>query len=209
MSAQFIFGTIAIIIAFVSYIPYFKDIYTETTKPHLFSWLIWTILTLIAFISQLADGAGFGGWVTGFSAFLGLLIIGYSYNKGEKEITSSDWWILFAALAITSIYIFTKDAFLATFLTTSVTVIGFIPTVRKSYSKPFQETLSAYVLTAIKYLFAIAALDNFSFTTLFFPAAAVIMNVCFSWLLVSRRRILSTPKTKLAYAKAKRRKPKK
>ena len=61
-------GAVAIIIGFISYLPYFRDIFKGKTKPHAFSWLIWAILTAIGFAGQISDNAGPGSWALGFTA---------------------------------------------------------------------------------------------------------------------------------------------
>jgi hypothetical protein len=68
MDYKTILGLVATGIAFVSYLPYFRDILANRTKPHAFSWLVWASLTGISFFGQLAVGAGPGAWVMGFTA---------------------------------------------------------------------------------------------------------------------------------------------
>ena len=51
-------------VSVVSYIPYFRDIFKRQTKPHIFSWFVWGLISIIAFFAQLAKGAGVGALVT-------------------------------------------------------------------------------------------------------------------------------------------------
>ena len=50
-----------------SYIPYFRDIYSGKTKPHAFSWFIWSLSACIAFAASIVKGGGAGAWVMGMS----------------------------------------------------------------------------------------------------------------------------------------------
>ena len=59
-----IIGVIAIVLTFIGYAPYIRDIFLGKTKPHVFSWLIWTIVTTIIYALQISAGAGPGSWVT-------------------------------------------------------------------------------------------------------------------------------------------------
>src|SRR5580698_5703228 len=61
-----ILGASAILIGCISYVPYFRTIFSGKTKPHAFSWLVWGILTAIAFGGQIVGKGGAGAWVTGF-----------------------------------------------------------------------------------------------------------------------------------------------
>ncbi len=45
-------GVVAIVLTFVAYTPYFLDLFKGKTKPHIFSWLIWTIVTSIIYALQ-------------------------------------------------------------------------------------------------------------------------------------------------------------
>jgi hypothetical protein len=85
-----ILGLVAVIIAIVSYIPYFRDIFVGKTKPHLFTWLVWTLLSAIAFFGQIFNQGGAGAWVTGVIAIVSGIIFILAIFTGEKEITFSD-----------------------------------------------------------------------------------------------------------------------
>jgi len=83
-------GFTATAIAFVSYLPYFRDIFANKTKPHAFSWLVWGALTAIGFAGQVAGHAGPGAWVTGFTALICFLIFIAALFKGKKNIVFVD-----------------------------------------------------------------------------------------------------------------------
>src|SRR3989338_10222221 len=90
-------GILAVLIALIGYIPYFRDIFLGKTKPHAFSWLVWTILTWTAFAGQLVAGAGPGAWVIGFSGIACVAVFLLALKKGEKNIYQSDWLCLIGA----------------------------------------------------------------------------------------------------------------
>jgi len=79
-------GIIATVMAFVSYIPYIRNMLSGKTKPHAFSWLVWGTLTAIAFVGQVSKGAGPGAWVTGFTACVSFFIFVTALRTGEKDI---------------------------------------------------------------------------------------------------------------------------
>lgn len=57
-------GILAGICGIVMFIPYIKDIFKRKTKPERISWLIWSLLGLIAVGSQLSKGATDSIWMT-------------------------------------------------------------------------------------------------------------------------------------------------
>lgn len=185
-----IIGILAITIAVISYIPYFKDLFAGKTKPHAFSWLIWGVINAVVFAGQITNGGGAGSWVVGFTALVTLTIFVLALSRGEKNITTFDWGCLVGALFAMIPWLLTKDALLSVILVTFIDLLGFIPTIRKSYWQPFQETLSTYVLSTLKYLLAVIALQSYTFVAILFPATMVIVHIFFVSLLIVRRKQL-------------------
>lgn len=190
MDLKVALGIIATIIAFVSYVPYFRDIIRGQTKPHAFSWLIWGLLTGIAFIGQLIDNAGPGSWVTGFTTIVCLFIFIFALQRGEKHITKSDQISLAGAIMAIGLWLVTSDPLLAIILITVIDALGFYPTFRKSFYKPDQETAITYTLSAVKFAIAILALETYTIITWLYPASLVVMNAGFVVMLLVRRRRL-------------------
>lgn len=181
-------GATATIMSLASYVPYFRDIYRGKTKPHAFSWLIWAALTAIGYAGQVADKGGAGTWVMGVSALLCFAIFLCALHRGERSITRGDWYcLLFSALAI-PLWLLTSTPLWSMVLITVIDGVGFFPTFRKSYYRPFEETLITYLVAAIKFLISILALDTFSVVTILYPASLVVMNGAFVIMLYWRRR---------------------
>lgn len=195
-SYKTLIGIIAIGIAIISYIPYFRDIFSGKTKPHAFSWLVWGVLNAIVFVGQVSDGGGAGSWVVGFTAAVTLSIFVLSLRFGEKDIKAFDWFCLIGAGVSLLPWLVTNDPLLSVILVTIIDILGFVPTIRKSYNKPHQETLVTYVLSTVKYLLAIVALQNYSWVTVLFPLAMVVVHIFFVALLIIRRNQITPQKTR-------------
>jgi hypothetical protein len=183
-------GVLATIIGLVGYAPYFRDIFRGKTKPHVFSWFIWALLTGIAFFAQVVGNAGPGAWVTGITAFICLLISILALKWGEKEITKSDWLCFVGALVGTVLWIKTDNPLSAVVLITIIDAIACIPTFRKSYHKPYEETLIEYFLASLKFVIALFALQSFTLVTWLYPASLVVTNGLFTIMTVMRRKQL-------------------
>ena len=186
-----IMGAIALIIGIVSYIPYLISIKKGQTKPHAFSWLIWGLLTAIAFFAQMTAGAGAGAWVTGFTAAISFIIVGFALFKGEKNITRSDWITFIAALAAIPLWYFTKNPLYAVVLITVIDALAFYPTFRKSWHKPHEENAFTFTLSAFKFFFATLGLEEFTVTTSLYPLSLVLMNGLFVAMIMWRRKVLN------------------
>lgn len=183
-------ASIAVILTLVGYAQYFRNIFAGKTKPHMFSWIIWATLTAIAYFAQISDNAGPGAWVTGLTALISFIIVGLAFFKGEKTVTKSDWATFLAAASAIPVWLITDNPLWSVIIITVIDALGFYPTYRKSWMKPYEETAFHYVMAAIKFLLAVVALENFTVITALYPISLVIMNGVFVALLITRRTAL-------------------
>lgn len=171
-----VIGVIAIFLSLAGLLPYIRDILRKKTKPHLYTWLVWTPLTFLAYFAQVKGGGGPGSWVTGITAVFCLLILFLSINNGTKDITKSDTYCLVGALIAIVLWVFVKDPTASVILVTIIDVAGFYPTWRKTVNRPTEETLSTYIMSFLKHGISIAALSRISILTTLYPAAVAVAN---------------------------------
>lgn len=180
MDIKIFFGIIAIFISIFGYTAYFRNIANGNTKPHVFSWFIWGIITGMEFFGQLKGQAGAGAWVTGLSAVVCLSIAVISFKNGKLDITGLDWFSFAGAIVAILLWIITKDPLLSVLLGIVIDALGYVPTFRKSIDHPYQETVITWFLNGLKFLFAIFALEKLNFLSAVYPVYLVLSN----WLLV-------------------------
>ena len=182
------FGAIALILTFVAFYPYFRGILRGTVRPHVFSWLIWAFGTVVVFVAQLSDGAGIGAWPIGISGLITLCVAILAYlKKGDTTIVGMDWVFLLLAMSALPLWFLTETALSAVLILTFVDLLGFGPSVRKAYDAPYDENALFFGLGALRNGFVIAALENYSWTTVLFPAAVGLACLLFVGLLIYRR----------------------
>ncbi|MFT7559185.1 MAG: hypothetical protein ACI93R_001090 [Flavobacteriales bacterium] len=127
-------SVVGILLTFLAYIPYIRSIVKNKIKPHVFSWLIWGVTTLIVFLAQLSDSGGVGAWVIGVSGCLVSAIAFLAYvKKSDSSITKLDWIFLSVAIIALCAWHFSSSALVAVVILTAMNVVGFAPTIRKSY----------------------------------------------------------------------------
>ncbi|MDO8552610.1 MAG: hypothetical protein Q7S01_03735 [bacterium] len=190
MEYKIILGYITIVIAILGYIPYFRDIFRGKTKPHVFSWFIWGLINVIVFLAQVVGHGGAGSWVTAVTALACLTIAALSLRNGKRDFSVIDWLSLAGALLAILLWVVTSEPLLTVILLTIADIIGFVPTFRKSYSKPQEETVAAFALAGLKYAIALFALNSFTMTTALFPTSLVLTNLVFVAMLMIRRKQL-------------------
>ncbi len=153
MDIKIILGAIATVLAFCSLYLYIRDIFRGNTKPHTYTWLIWSIVTWIAFLGQWVSGGGPGSWATGASALLttGTLFLSLKGNYGTKDVTNFDkMCLVFALLAILP-WLLVDSVLWSVILASLIDVIGFIPTMRKTWYAPKSESFGSMIVDTAKH----------------------------------------------------------
>ena len=192
MSYKELLSIIAIALTFIAFFPYIRSIVLGETKPHVFSWIIWGSTTFVVFLAQLEDDGGVGAWPIGVSGVITLFVAALSYFKrADISITKADWLFFIAAISALPFWYFTSNPLWAVVILTTVDILGFGPTVRKSYQQPHSESLLFFALFAARNFIVILALENYSITTVLFPAAVGIACLALIIMLIYRRQILA------------------
>lgn len=184
-------GIVAVFLTFIGYIPYIKDVISGKTVPHVYSWFLWGFVTLIAFALQVSAGGGIGAYVTFTAGLLCTIvfIIGFT-KKGKKDITQVDTIFFILALIALGFWLIAKQPVISAILTTGVDLLGFAPTIRKSWNKPYSETLSFYLLNTIRFILAVFSLQRYTIVTALYPLAWIFGNGLFGLMLIMRRKQL-------------------
>ncbi len=188
MSVKLLFGLASIGFALVAYYFYFRDIFLGKTKPHTFSWLVWTILAANGFFAQMSAGAGIGAWATGLTSLASGVVFCFALYKGDTRPTRFDWTLLALALVSLALLLVIHTKAIALCLTLFALITGFAMTIRKAYRKPHEENGMAFLLNSLKFLPAIPALSSFSFLTVAYPLVAGSGNAAVAAVVYARRK---------------------
>src|SRR3990167_9859064 len=90
MEIKEIIGAITVALTFIAYIPYYRDILRGKTHPHIYSWSLWGLLTVLIVALQIKGGAGPAVWVTIAAGLLCLGVVILSIRRGKRDITIAD-----------------------------------------------------------------------------------------------------------------------
>ncbi len=176
MELKIIFGAIAAALALFSSYLYIRDIFRGNTKPHVYTWIVWSIVTTIAFFGQVVSGGGPGSWATGVAAVVTIftLLLSLKGGYGTKDITNFDKVCL--ALAILSIlpWLLTKNVLWSVLLATFIDLIAFFPTMRKTWHAPKSESLGSMYTDAVKHALSTFSMGTYSLITLVYPLSVLL-----------------------------------
>jgi hypothetical protein len=188
-----ILTAIAICLTFVAFVPYIISIIKGGVKPHVFSWVIWSITTLTVFAAQWSEGAGVAAWSTGISGCVTIIVaILAFYRRSDITITRSDWVFFIIALMSLPLWVLSSDPMWTVIILTGIDVIAFIPTIRKTYVLPYSESIAFIAIFAVRDLLVLGALEHYSVTTMIFPAAISISCTILIILMVVRRATIKS-----------------
>lgn len=184
------FGAAALALTFVAFLPYIRSILKGETRPHVFSWFIWGVGTLIVFIAQFLDGGGYGAWVIGVSGLITCSIAVLAWLKSaDTSFVKIDWLFLALAGSALPLWFVTETALSAVIVLTIVDLLGFGPSIRKTYEAPYEENATFFGIGALRNIFVVLALENYSWTTVLFPVAVGVACVLFVLLILFRRHV--------------------
>lgn len=175
---------------FLAYIPYISDIKKEKTRPHPYTWFISGLITFIAFGLQLANHAGWGLLPMFIGGSAGLVIFALSLKYKRAAITKVDTLFFVIALIAMGLWLIAHQPLLAVIIISSVDILAFIPTIRKSWNAPYQETLSTYFINCLRLTLATLAVQHYNLVAILYPLSGALTDGPIAIYLIIRRRTL-------------------
>ena len=175
-------------LAFVSFSPYLRDIFSRKTTPHIYSWLVWTILQMTAAVAILQQNSFYSALGVIGLGLVSLVVFILSFRYGTKNITFFDKLCLIGALISIGIWIFTENATISIILVSIIDFIGFLPTYRKVYQEPYSETLFLYILSGLSNFFSLLSITVYSIESSLYVGSLVITNIIMVCITLIRRK---------------------
>jgi hypothetical protein len=189
-----ILSAAAIGLTFVLFVPYVRAIVGGRLKPHVFSWVIWGMVTFTVFLAQLAGGGGIGAWAIGVSGIITFYIAALAWrHRGDTAITRGDRVFLAIATSALPVWAITAEPVWAVIILTGADLAGFGPTLRRAYAQPQLESPLFFALAGVRNGLVVLALEQHSTTTVLFPTAVGLACLLLAALLLWRRAALALP----------------
>lgn len=184
-------GTLAIILTFAGYVPYIRDVISGKTKPHVYSWIAWSLVGGIVFALQITNGAGTAALVTlaAQAAALFVIYLTLKHKVASRATVADALFIVFALLSFV-LWLVVKQPLLAALLATATDLLSFVPTIRKSWQDPHSETLLFYLFNTLRFALAALAISNYSLVTTLYPVSWLVLNGLFVLMLWWRRKVV-------------------
>ena len=175
----------------ISYGPYLYDIARGQTRPERVTWFIWGVLGVIAFGSQISEGATHSLWPTAVQCLAIVVVLALAIPKGVGGFTRRDVAALLFAAAGLALWALTHNALLSLLIIVSVDFAGALLTLGKAYRDPSSETLCTWAMSAVAWLCASAAVGRLDFSLLVYPIYLAAVNIAVCVAMLAGRRHLS------------------
>jgi hypothetical protein len=182
------FAIIASLLAIVGNIPYIIDVFKKRVEPHPYTWMVWSLVSAIAFFGQLYSGAGIGALPTASAEIFTIVIFVFSIRYGFKHVTNVDTVFLIIALVGLIPWLITKDPTISVIVAVSIDVIAFIPTLRKTWRKPKTETPLLYATNVTRHILALFSLQAYNIATTLHSIAMIITNTIMTGIILGKKK---------------------
>ncbi len=191
VNIKFVFAIMSTIMTIAISYPYVKDIFLKKTKPHIYTWLIWSITQGTATTVLWYGGGKFATIGLAIGTLIVIFVFFLSFKYGTKNITRSDAFILITALLAIIVWWQLDSPLLAVFMVSAIDVLGYIPTYRKSFANPWTETLEFWFVMTIAGVLDLFASAQYNLLTVTYIATLIAANVVLLTVLLYRRKKLN------------------
>lgn len=194
MTASAIFAVLAFVADIVGGARYIRDMKKSRTRPHIFSWALFSLLMFISAAILFSQQAFIAAALLALEGAINATIFSLGYKQGDHNITRSDWAALFLALSAIPAWLAAREPLIAAVAVTAISLIAAYPTYRKAWGKPKQENLFAFSLYSLAGLFRLFCVSPFTLVAALHPTTLLVQSVFLSALISLRRRVLAEAK---------------
>jgi hypothetical protein len=173
---EIVFLIVAIIFALIGNGRYLIDVLKGKTKPHPYTWLIWSIVSAVVFFGQLVKGAGIGAIPTFIAEIFTIIIFFFSLRFGFKNIPKKDHYFLALALIGIIPWLLTKDPTISVIIVVLIDIIAFTPTLHKTWKYPASETSWLYGMNVLRHIITLFLLESHNIATTLHSIDMIIIN---------------------------------
>ncbi|MEM6727651.1 MAG: hypothetical protein AAF618_04050 [Pseudomonadota bacterium] len=141
-----------------AFVPYTMAIFRGSTRPQRSTWLIWSVLSLTAFIAVATSGGGIGLLFMGAQMGGTVLVLILSFWRGSGSFFNlADALVLAASSVGIAMALSTESAVYALALTIAIGTLAGALTVAKAFTAPQSECMLPWALHALASVFGVAS----------------------------------------------------
>lgn len=170
-----------------AYVIYLYSIFKNKIKPHAFTFLAWSLILGVNFFVQLFSGVGESSILLGTNLLGCFIIFVLCIIKGYTSYDKIDWLCLFLAVVAIILWLITKIPLYSVILSCIIDLLAFLPSFRKSFHKPNDDSALTFFISGFEYLLSFPAYKVFSFVVLLYPVTVLTLDFVYAGMVVLRR----------------------
>jgi hypothetical protein len=175
-------AALSTVLAIYCGIPYIFSIIRGETKPHQFTWLIFTIMNAIVLSSQFLEGARASVIISLIFFVYSAIDFGLSLKYGVRDSSKFDRILLGFALVTIVLWLLTRNNALAIWLTVLIDVFATTMLVLKIKRHPGSEPFWLWFMATMAFVFTCLSLADKPFGILYVrPLYGVLSDVAVLW----------------------------
>lgn len=169
-------GALSGVLSLFCFVPYIWDTLSGRTQPERASWLIWSVLGVIAVFSQGLEGASASLMfaVVQVGCTVVICVLSIWYGAGHYLSRRNRAIFAVAVFGVGAWYV-TDSAVYALAVTISISLLGGCVTIQKSYVDPASETMSTWVVAALAAACATLSVGRLDWVLLAYPLYLLVL----------------------------------
>lgn len=183
-------GLVAGAIGVADTVPYLRDVVRRSTVPHRGTWLIWTVIEIVALEAQRADGARWSLVPLLVQATGTCLVFVLAIRFGQGGLSRADTAVVALAGVGVVGWQVADEPVVATTCVIVADLLAAIMMVPKTWREPHSETLSTFVLASLGGAAMIGAVGSSSAALLVYPVYFAFVNGVLAGVIGYRRAVL-------------------
>ena len=175
------FVYLAAVITLLGTFVYAFDIMRGKTKPNRITWTLWTLIPLIIFFAQIAEGVGVASIFTLSYAVGPFIVVATSFaNKHSYwKLTLFDYVCGAISLLAIILWVITGDGIVDIVFSIIADFAASIPTLRKGLRAPKTESIIVYIVGIISAVITLLTLHSYDLAKALFALYILVNNVLF------------------------------
>lgn len=169
MDKYILYGQIATLITAVAYLPYIVSILKNKTKPDRTTWSVLFLIGIITFFAYRSVGADATLGVALVNVIGPFIIFLLSLKFGEGWKNKNDFKYLVLSVIAVILWQLYKSPLVGLIFNLLADSIAFIPTIKKSFLRPWTEDLLTWGIFAIGSIFNLFAIEQWRFEIAIYP----------------------------------------
>ncbi len=191
MELKLFFSIVWISLAIWAFWHYYYSIIKWNTKPHIYTWLIFSLILTPSFFIQSQHWWWLWTYVLLVELIWCFITFLLAIHYWEKQITKLDKIFLLWAIITIIMWLILDQPIVSTVLIIMIDFFALLPTYRKTWNKPFDETIVMYIISGLIFFSSLLAIEQYNFLTTWHQIAIILFDWGLVLYILVRRKILS------------------